>query len=207
MMLCVACCHPLGQHTRSDNVSRGMLTCPLGSTYGRMTLGMACHYFLCETHIGDAGYDISSSPLGSTHDRTTSGVAYHHRHWIAYMVRRRRAWHAILTLDKIYGRTFQAWNSIISLGQHTRSNDIGRGMPSSHLDNIHGQKNSGMVYYHPSWIELTFGLRRMWQDCMVLGLHTIGRCRASHAFFSLAQHARLKNVKCDIPSLSVESTL
>ena len=112
---CVACCHPLGQHTRSDNISRGMPTWPLGSTYGRMTLGMACHYFLCERHIGDAGYDISSSPLGSTHDRTTSGVAYHHRHWIAYMVRRRRAWHAILTLDKIYGRTFQAWNSIISL--------------------------------------------------------------------------------------------
>uniref|UniRef100_A0A3Q7EDM7 Uncharacterized protein n=1 Tax=Solanum lycopersicum TaxID=4081 RepID=A0A3Q7EDM7_SOLLC len=56
----------------------------------------------------------------STHDRTTSGMAYHHRPWIAYM----------------------AWNSIISLGQHTRSNDVGRGMPSSHLANIHGQKNS-----------------------------------------------------------------
>ena len=55
---CLACCHPLGQHTRSDHVGRGIPTWPLGSTYGRMTLDMACHYFLCATHIEEAGHDI-----------------------------------------------------------------------------------------------------------------------------------------------------
>ena len=74
-MSCVACCRPLGQHTLSDHVGRGMPTWPLGSTYGRMTLGMACHYFLCATHIGEVGHDIPSSPFDSIHGKTTSGMA------------------------------------------------------------------------------------------------------------------------------------
>ena len=135
-----------------------------------MTLGMACHYFLCETHIGEVGHDIPSLPLGSTRDRMTSGVAYHHRPWIAYMVRRRQEWHAILTLDKIYGRTMsgvefhhiswtvytverrRAWHAIIALGQHTRSKELGRGIISSLLDRTYFWTTSNVACLHGPWI-------------------------------------------------------
>ena len=151
---CVACCHPLGQHTRSNHVGRGMPTWTLGSTYGLMTLDMACSYFLRATHIDEAGHDIPSSPLGSTHGRTMSEVAYHHRPWIAYMVGQRRVLHAILTLDKLYGRTTseaefhcvpwtthtvgrsRVWHAIIALGQHTRSDNVRCDIPSFPLESI-----------------------------------------------------------------------
>ena len=194
-MLCVACCHPLGQHTQSDNVSRGMPIWPLGSTYGRMTLGMACHYFLCATHIGDAGYDISSSPLGSTYDGTTSGVAYHHRPVIAYKVRHRRAWHAILTLDKIYGRTFsgvefhhipctahtverrRAWHAIIALGQQTQSKELGRGILSSLFDRTYFRTTSNVASLHGPWV--AHYRTTSCKSCLLLPwtTYTIGKCR------------------------------
>ena len=130
-----------GQHTRSNDVGRGMPSSPLGRTNGRMTSGVACHH-RCWT---------------SSHSRTASGVACHHRHWTANTVKRRRAWHAIITFglaDTVGQR--QAWYAITAPGQHTRSkqrralhaiiafgqctqsNDVGRGMPSWTFDNIHG---------------------------------------------------------------------
>ena len=147
-----------------------MPTWLLGGTYGRMTLGMACHYFLCATQIGEVGHDIPSSPLGSTHDRMTSGVAYHHRPLIAYMVRRRRAWHAILTLDKIYGRTIssvefhhipwtahtikrrRAWHAIITHGQHTRSKELGHDILSSLLNRTYFRTTSNVASPHGPWV-------------------------------------------------------
>uniref|UniRef100_A0A494G8W0 Uncharacterized protein n=1 Tax=Solanum lycopersicum TaxID=4081 RepID=A0A494G8W0_SOLLC len=52
--------------------------------------------------------------MDNTHGQTTSGVTCYHRLSTAHMVGLCRAWH-----------------DIIALGEHTRSNDIGRGMPSS----------------------------------------------------------------------------
>ena len=147
-----------------------MPTWTLGSTYGLMTLDMACSYFFCATHIDEAGHDIPSSPLGSTHGRTMSKVAYHHRPWIAYMVGQRRVWHAILTLDKLYGWTtsdaeFQrvpwtahtvgrsrVWHAIIALGQHTRSKELGSGILSSLLDRTYFRTTWRVACLHGPWV-------------------------------------------------------
>ena len=137
----------LGQHTRPNDVGRDMPSQPLRSKHGRMTSGMACHHRLWvvetverrrvwhdittlgqHTRSDDVGLGMPSSPLGSTNGRKTSGVACHHRLWAAQMVERRRAWHAI-----------------IASGQHKRSNDVGRGMPSSPLGSTNGRTTSGMA--------------------------------------------------------------
>ena len=132
---------------------------------------------------------MPSSPLGSTHDRTTSGVAYHHRPWIAYMVRRRRAWHAIFTLDKIYGRTFsgvefhhipwtthtverrRAWHAIISFGHHTQSNDVECGIPLSPLGSTHGRTTSVMACHYSFKAAQTVERCQAWHDITALGLY------------------------------------
>ena len=94
------------------------------------------------TRSNDVGRGMSSSPLGSTHVRATSGVACHHRLW-AHTVERRRAWHAIFAFL-----------------QHTRSNDVGRGMPSSPFDSIDGRPSSGVACHHSPWTAQTVGRRR-----------------------------------------------
>ena len=82
----------------------------------------------------DVGRGMLSSLLGITHDRTTSGVACYHRLKAAHTIERRRAWH-----------------DITSLGQHTWSDDVGRGMPSSSLGSTNGRTT-------PTWhANITFG--------------------------------------------------
>ena len=71
------------------------------------------------------------SPLGNTHGRMTSGMEYYHSPLMANKVERRRA-----------------WNAIIAFGPHTRSNDVGRGMPSWPLDTTHGRTKSGVAGHH-----------------------------------------------------------
>ena len=129
----------LGQYTRLDYVGRGITSPPLESTHSRTTLGVACNHRLWAAHTverrrawhaiialgrqtrsDDIRRDMPSPPLDSTHSRTMSGVALHHRPWTARMVGRSRAWY-----------------DITALGQHTRSNDVGRGMPSSPLGSTH----------------------------------------------------------------------
>ena len=140
----------LGLHTRSDNVVRGMLSSPLGSTHDRTTSGVACHHCLwvaqmverrralhditalgLHTRSDNVGRGLPSSPLGSTHDRTTSGVACHHRLWVAQTVERHRAWYPIIAFGLAHTvRRRRVWHAIIALGRQTRSNDVDRGMPS-----------------------------------------------------------------------------
>ena len=142
-----------GQHTQSNDVRRGMPSSPLDSTHGRMTSGVVCHQRLWaaqtverhralhdiiafgqHTPSNDVRRGMPSSPLGSTHGRTTSGVACHHCPWTANTIKRRLAWHAI-----------------ISFGQHKWSNDVGRGMPSSPLGSTHGRTTSGVACLHRLW--------------------------------------------------------
>ena len=80
---------------------------------------------------------MPSSRLGSIHGRMTSGVACPHRVWEAHTVERHRAWH-----------------DITALGQHTRSNDIERGIPSC------------------LWAAHTVKRRRAWNEITALGQHT-----------------------------------
>ena len=123
---------PWKAHT-VGNVGRGMTSPPMDTIHGRTMSGVTCHHRLWTAHtvkrhrawhaiiaIGKhrRSYDVRrgmpSPPLDSTHDRTTSGVACHHIPWTANTIERRRA-----------------WNAIIAFGQHTRLNNVGRGMPSS----------------------------------------------------------------------------
>ena len=139
--------------TRSNDVERGMPSSTLDGKHGRTTSGVACHHRLWAAQtVGQrralhaiiafghhrqsnvVGRGMPSLPLGSTHGRTTLGVAFHHRLWAAHTVERRRARHAI-----------------ISFGQHTWSNDVGRGMPSSLLGSTHDRTMLGVACDHSPW--------------------------------------------------------
>ena len=122
----------LGQHTRSNDVGRGMPSSPLGSTHGRTTSGVACHHHPWQhTLSSDVGRGIPSSPLGRTHGEKTSGVACHHRLWAAHTIELR-----------------QAWTDITAFGQHRRSNDVGRERPSRPLDGTLDRIMSGVACHH-----------------------------------------------------------
>ena len=145
------------KHTRSNDVGRGMLSSPLGSTHGRTTSGVECHHRLWEaqtveprqawqaiTALGwhtlsnDVGRGMPSSPLGITHDRKTSGMTCHHPLWKAHTFKHCRA-----------------WIEITAFGQHLRLNDVGHGMPSSPLGSTHGHMTLGVACHHRLWIENT----------------------------------------------------
>ena len=93
--------------------------------------------------------------MDGKHGQTTSGVTCHHRLWTAHTVERRRAWHAI-----------------IAFGQHTRSNDVGRGMTSPPLDSTHGQTSSGVACFHRHWASHPVERRWAWHDITAFGQHT-----------------------------------
>ena len=115
---------------------------------------------------------MASPPLESTHDRTTSSVACHHRLWAAHTVERRWAWH-----------------DITAFGQHTRSNDVGRGMPSEPLDSTHGRTTSGVAFHHgPSTT------------------HTVERRQAWHSIIAFGQQTRLNDVGRGMTSPPLDST-
>ena len=147
------------------NVGRCMTSLLLDNTHSRTTSGVACHHRLWATHTIErrqAWHDIidlapqtpsnnvkrgmPSSSLGSTNDRAMSGVACHHRPWTTNKVERRWAWHAIIafTLALTVGLC-QVWHDISAFVQHTRSNDVGRGMTSSPLDCSHGRTTLGVA--------------------------------------------------------------
>ena len=110
-------------------------------------LGVACHHHLWEAHTverrqawhaiialgrqtrsNDVRRDVPSPLLDNTPDRTMSDVACHQRLWAAHTVDRRRA-----------------WPDITAFGQHTRSNDVRREMPSPLFDSTHGRRASSVA--------------------------------------------------------------
>ena len=109
---------------------------------------------------------MPSPPLESTHGRTKSGVACHHHLWATHTVELRRAWHAIITY-----------------GQHKRSNDIGREIPSPPLESTHGRTTSGVACHHHLW-----------------EAHTVELCRAWHAIIAFGQHKQSNDIRHGIPS-------
>ena len=139
-----------GQHTRSNDVGRGMPSLPFGITNGRTTSGVACHHRPWTAHTverrrawhaitalgqhtrsDDVGHDMTSPPLDCTHGLMTSGVARHHCPWTAHTVERRRAWHDITALRK-----------------YTRSDDVRSGMTSPPLGSTHDRTTSGVACHH-----------------------------------------------------------
>ena len=88
-----------GQHTRSNDVGRGMESSLLGSTDSQTASSVASILALGrKAWSNDVGCGMSSSPLGSTNGRMTSGMACHHRLWAAHTVEQLRAWHAIIAI-------------------------------------------------------------------------------------------------------------
>ena len=145
----------------------------LDSTHGRTTSGVTCNHPIGQHTIEQsrAWHDITalgqhtrsdyfrrrmtSPPLYSTHGRTTSGVACHHRLWTPHTVKRRRVWH-----------------SIIAFKQHTRSNYIRRGMPSSPLGSTNGRTTSSVACQYHLWATHTVERRRAWHDITSFGQRT-----------------------------------
>ena len=132
-----------------------MTSPPLDSTHGRQC--QAWH---------------ASPPLDSTHGRTTSGVAQYHLLWTAHKVE--RCW---------------AWHDITAFGQHPRSNNVGRDMPSPPLESTHSPTTSGLACHHPRWTA-----------------RTVGRCHASHDITALGQNTRSDDVGRGMPSPPLDST-
>ena len=164
-----------GHHKRSNDVRRGMPSLPLGSTDGQTASGVACHHRLWPEHTikrrrawhaiiafglytwsNDVWCGMTSPPVDGTRGRTTSSVACHHRHWAAYTIERRRAWH-----------------DINAFGQHTRSNDIGCGMPSSPLGSIDGRTTSDVACHHSPWTTHTIKQHWVCYDITAFGQHTL----------------------------------
>ena len=112
------------------------------------------------------------SSLDGDHSQMTSGVACHHRLWAAHTVERRRARHAIR-----------------AHGQHTWSNDVGHGMPSSPLGSTYARTTSGKACHHRLW-----------------AAQTVGRRWALHAIIAFGLHTQSNNVGRGMPSLPLGST-
>ena len=143
----------LGRPTRPNDVRHDMPLPPLDSTHDRTMSRVACHHCLWASHTvercrvwhdisafgqhtrsNDVGRDMPSPLLESTQRQTTLGVSCEHRLKAAHTVERRRAWHDITTF-----------------GQHTRSNDVRRDMPSPPLDSTHDRMTLGMACHHNFW--------------------------------------------------------
>ena len=152
----------------------------MDSKHSLTASGIKCHHRLWEAHTverrrawhditalglharsDDVGRGITSQPLDCTHGRMRSVVACPQRPWTAHTVKRRRAWHAIT-----------------ALGQHTRSNNIGRDLPSPPLDSIHGQTMLGVACQN-----------RVWEA------HTVEQRRAWHVIIAFRQHRRSNHVR------------
>ena len=124
-----------GQHTRSNDVGLARHHCLwLAHMLERRRAWHAIIAYGQHTRSNDVGRGMTSPPLACMHSQTMPGVACHHRPWTARTVEQRRAWH-----------------DIIALGQHTRSNDVRRGMTSLPFESTHGRTTSSVAYHYHLW--------------------------------------------------------
>ena len=151
-----------------------MTSPPLDSTHNQTMSGVACHHRLWaantiekrrdwnditafgqDTRSNDVGHGMTSPLWDRTHGQTTSGMACHHRHWAAHTVERRWAWH-----------------DITALGLHTRSNNVRRGMQSSHLGSTCSRTASIVAFHHRPCTVNMVERRRAWHAIIAFGQHT-----------------------------------
>ena len=83
----------------------------------------------------------------------------------------------------------RALHVIIALGHHTRSEDVGRGMPACPLGSTHGLMMSGMGCHHHLWTT-----------------YMVARDRVCYAIIAIGKHTRSDDVGFDMPSLTLDST-
>ena len=113
-MFSMACHHVPWTEHKSDDVMLGMHALPLGSSYGRRK--SVWHVIIA------LGQNIQVL--------TTSSVTCYHRPCATHPVRRRRMLHACMDLGQ---HILSGLHTIIALGQHTRSDKVGHGVPSRSL--------------------------------------------------------------------------
>ena len=139
--------------------------------------------------------------MGNINGRTTSGVTCYHLPWKEYTIGRFRALHVIITL-----------------GHHTRSEDVRRGMPACPLGSSHGLMTSGVRFHHFLWTTYMVARDRACYAIITNGKHTrsddVGRAIPSlplysthygttsgwYAIIAVGQHIRLENVRRGMPS-------
>lgn len=130
-----------------------------------------------------------SSPLESIHDQTMSGMACHRHSWTTHTIELHRVWHAITALR-----------------QHTRSDDVGRGMPSLPFDSSHGQTT---LVWHATW---TLGSTHVWMMSILDCHHNLWpaykdeRSRAWNAIIALGLYAQCNIIRRAITSSLFGST-
>ena len=135
-------------------------------------LGMAMPSFLLRNTHGQmtSAVTMPSSPLDCTHDQVTSSMACHHSSWKAYTIGRRRAWYINITLGQRtrsndLGHHIQS-DAIGVAGRHrpwtsyARLDNVGHSMQSLPLDIIHGWTKSGVTSHHLPWKVSKIGRRR-----------------------------------------------
>ena len=87
-----------------------------------------------------------------------------------------------------------ALDAIIALGQHTRSDDVWRGMPAWSLSSTHGRTTLSVAFHHLPWTAHTIGLRWVWHSIIALGQHTLRQRRAWHPIIALGKHTQLDDI-------------
>ena len=132
---------------------------------------------------------MTSLLLDSKHGQATSGVACHHHLGAAHTVERR--W---------------AWNNITSLGQHTRSNNVRCGIPSSPLYSTNGRTKLDMTCHHRPCTARTVGRRQAWHAITALEKHSVERRQAWHDIPAFRQHTQSDDVGRGMTSPPLDST-
>ena len=123
-------------------------------------------------------------------------MACHQRLGTAHTEERRRAWHDIITFGQHTRLNYVGRGMPSSpLGSIKWSNDVGRGMPSSPLGSTHGRTTSGVACHHRLWAAHTIERRRACHAITAIGQHTIGRHRAWHEITALGQHTQSDYVR------------
>ena len=111
-----------------------------------------------------------------------------------------------------------------AFGKHTQSDDVGRGMPSSHLGSTDRQTASGVASHHRPWTAEMVDRCRAWNAIIALGQHTrsamsgealnhrpwtvrtVKRRPAWHDITDLGLHARSDDVGRGMKSPPLDST-
>ena len=153
-----------------------MPSLPLGSTDGWTASSVACHHLLWTAHtVVNVGRGMTLSPLDYTH--VTSPP-----------------------LDSTHSQQRRAWHDIAAFGQHTRSNDVGHGMPSSPLGSTHGGTTSDRLWR----TNMIGNVGRGMTLAPLNSTHGLHR-QAWHDIPAFGQHAR-SDVRRDMPSPPLDNT-
>ena len=130
--------------------------------------------------------DMPSLTLDSRHCGKTLNMAYHHCLWIGYMVRRRRAWHAIMPLAQhtrfdyvMHGHSSPLWiiyghGMLLSpLDKIHGRTTLALAMLQSPLDSTHSHTTTNVKCDHCPWTIYMVGLYRVWDVIISLGKNTL----------------------------------